>query len=290
MTNKLHAFVVAGVISVSALQAEIVIGENLSAYGYIDMFALSNDVDDFSAEVAEYELGFSFDTETYSAVAELSYDGTDANFETVTITYAVSDELSFTAGNILSYLGWETFDATGLYQFSYAYLNPIIPGYAVGASVDYANEDFSLGVWVGEGGDNDVSVEVAGKYYGIDGITLFAAYADDPTYTTLDLWASYEIEGFTFAVEYVDYSDEGSGIGDSEAYLAMVNYAIEDFSITVRYSIEDNDNFDYELFTISPGYAFSDNLFGLFEYSNVMDGEMAAGTEDWYAVELLFTF
>ena len=87
--------------------------------------------------VAEFELGFSFAPaeSAWSAVAELSFDSdtavdgaaqtpeeaitdSSAEFETVTITYAASDSLSFTVGNIYTYQGFEAFAATGLYQFS----------------------------------------------------------------------------------------------------------------------------------------------------------------------------
>jgi hypothetical protein len=47
----------------------------------------------------------------------------------------------FTFGNILSYQGFETFDATGLYQYSYAGADNTAlysAGYAVGASADYS--------------------------------------------------------------------------------------------------------------------------------------------------------
>jgi hypothetical protein len=270
--------------------AEIVLTDDLGLYGYIDMNAVEEDMpgDSFDFAVSEIELGFNYTTGEISAVSEFSYDGTDVSFETVTITYAASDELSFTAGNILSYLGWEAYDAPNLYQNTYAYrdFSPGYPAYATGASMDYVTDAFSFGVWVGESG-GDASVEIAGKYTGVEGLTLFLGYANDPGYETINTWASYETGAFTFAAEYFFWDDEG-GV-DREGYLAMVNYAVDKFSMTVRYSIEDTDGMaeDWELLTFSPGYAFSDNLFGLLEYSAILDG---SPSDYRIAAELIFSF
>lgn len=280
----------------AALNAEIVVTDDLSLTGYLDMYAAGMDYDGDSSEtaVAEFELGFNYTTEPYFATVELSYDGSSVGFETAIVGWNVSENLVVSAGNILSYLGWETYDATGLYQFSYAYrgFSPLYPAYAVGAAVDYATDDFSLGVWIGDSSDHDVSYEVAGKYFGIEGLTLFGAWADDPAYETINFWASYEVGGFTFALEYIDVDNTDDF--DDEGYLAMVNYAFEDMAITFRYSVEETDTGmatveipDWKLFTISPSYTFSDNLLGLVEVSFIDDG----GDADYaWAVEFLYTF
>lgn len=297
MTNNLKALFAAGIVATSALNAEITLTEDLSVGGYIDMFALKTPADAFSADVAEVELDFLYTTDPASAVAELSFDGTDANWETVAITYAITEELSVTGGNMLSYLGWEAYDATGLFQFSYAYrdFSPLYPAYAVGASIDYVTDQFSLGAWAGEG-DGDVSYELAAKYYGVEGLTLFIGYADDPGYETLNLWASYEVDAFTFTLEWVDTETDEM---DTTGYLAMINYAVGDFAITGRYSIQQDDYADsteisdpedWELLTISPSYSFSDNLLGLIEYSYILDGEAVSGDDYQLAVEFIYTF
>lgn len=303
MTNQLKALLAAGVVaSTSALNAEIVLTEDLSLSGYIDMGMSDFDSpgDTFSADIYQVEMDFNFTTETYSAVAELAYDGFSVEFETVTITYGITDELSVTAGNILSYMGWETYDSTGLYQFTYAYRNflPLYPAYAVGASLDYTTDMFSFGVWVGEGGSEEVSVEVAGKFTGVEGLTIFVGYADDPTYEMYNVWGSYEIEGFTFALEYVNWEDMPSG-SESVGYLAMVNYAVDNFGFTVRYSVQEDETAagvtigeDWEALTFSPSYAFSDNLLGLIEYSAILDGGYFGDADTDYAwgVELIYTY
>jgi len=312
MAKYLKALFATSAVAATALNAEIVLAENLSLSGYIDMGATDYDspsgTDSFSADIYQVEMAFNFTTDTYSAVAEFAYDGSHVEYETITITYAATEELSFTAGNILSYLGWETYDATGLYQFSYAYrdFTPLYPAYAVGASIDYVTDAYS--VWVGEGSSEKVSVEVAAKYTGVENLTLFAGYANDPGYETINFWGSYEMGDFTFALEWINVDHEDYFLTESTGYLAMINYAMGDFGVTFRYSIE-NDDLDalfaaaapdeaayyeenWELFTIAPSYAFSDNLLGLVEFSYILDGGFDGDSESDFAwaVELLYTF
>jgi hypothetical protein len=124
------------------------------------------------------------------------------------------------------------------------------------------------------------------KYTGIEGVTLFAAYADDPGYETINFWASYETGAFTFAAEYIDV-DPTIG-GDSEGYLFMMNYAFENAGVTLRYSVQEDEGVaeDWEQITISPSYTFTDNLAGLLELSFV-DGDSA---DYYWGAELLYTF
>ncbi|WPJ94495.1 hypothetical protein SH580_13750 [Coraliomargarita algicola] len=287
----------------SVVNAEIPLTDDLSAYGYIDLAYTDLD-DDSNLEggAAEFELGFAFSPvdSPWSAVAELSFLGTgnfaggedvETQWETLTITYAASDELSFTLGNILSYQGFETYDATGLFQYSaqgwdgtgHAYVYSA--AYAYGASADYVTDDFAAGLWIGES-DDSLSYEVLLAYTGIDGLTAKAIYADDPGYETINLWASYDIDAFTFAVEYTgtDYT----GGAELDAYMALAYYAFGDAGVTVRYSDVDDGGYEYEKYTFSPSYAFSDSVFGLLEVSYIEDN----ADEDFttFAAELIFSF
>jgi hypothetical protein len=292
MKKNLIALLALGTACVPLSHGEIVLSEDLSVYGYLDMYASGIDMpgDNSTTSVAEFELAFNYTTEPYFSVVELSYDGqSDVGFETAVIGWNVSDELSLSAGNILSYLGWETYDATGLYQFSYAYrdFSPLYPAYAVGGALDYVTDNYSFGIWIGDSDSHDVSLEYAFKYTGIEGLTLFAGYADDPYYDTLNFWASYEAGSFTFAAEYVDVDNKGGA--EHEGYLAMINYAWENAGLTFRYSVEDTEFIadDWKLFTISPSYTFSDNLLGLVELSLIDDG----GAADYqWAAELIYVF
>ena len=347
MKNKITCLLAGAALFGATANAEIVLTDSLSAYGYVDM-ALTDDEGDANTDttVAEFELGLSFAPaeSKWSAVVELSFDSdststststttnsvdTDvlfdglanatndveavnavndavtsststststnnsAEFETVTISYQYSDALSFTFGNILSYQGFETFDATGLYQYSYAGRGntPLYSaGYAVGASADYTTGDFDLGVWVGDdaaGNSGTNSFEYLVAYNGIENLTVKVIYADDPSYETVNVWASYDYGDFTFAVETVE-TEDGDGNDEVDVQTALVYYAMGDAGITVRFADGEYAGTDYEKFTISPSYAFSDNVFGLVEFSSEEFGN--ADDEDSVAVELIYSF
>jgi hypothetical protein len=301
----------------SVANAEIPLTDSLSAYGYIDAYYEDTDTgDNLEGGLAEFELGFSFTPaeSKWSAVAELSFrDGRttevedsngdtlevpdDLDFETVTITYAASDELSFTIGNILSYQGFETYDATGLFQYSYQGAgNSVVysAAYAYGASADYATDDYALGLWVGEA-DDSLSYEFLAAYTGIEDLTVKFIYAEDPGYETINIWASYDIAAFTFAVEYTSNDWDGTfTAGDERAedtYMALAYYSFGNAGLTLRYSGGDvENNIEYEKFTVSPSYAFSDNVFGLLELSYE---EVEGVTDEDFtslAAELIYSF
>ena len=286
--------------------AEIPLTDDLSAYGYIDMaysdngdYDELNETENLEGGFAEFELGFSFAPaeSAWSAVAELSFRGEgvtaggediDTKLETVTITYAASDALSFTVGNILSYQGFETFDATGLYQFSYQGANNSVvysAGYAYGACADYSTDDYALGLWIGEN-DDSASVEFLAAYTGIEDLTVKFIYADDPGYESMNIWASYNLGDFTFAAEYT--SNEFEGVADEDSvYMALAYYSFGDAGVTLRYSGGEFGGQDFDKYTVSPSYAFSDNVFGLIELSFEEVEDTDATT---LAAELIYSF
>jgi hypothetical protein len=306
MKNKITCLLAGAALFGATANAEIALGESLSAYGYIDMTLTDGDAKgDTATSVAEFELGLSFAPaeSKWSAVAELSFDSdtdiaasdSSAEFETVTISYQYSDALSFTFGNILSYQGFETYDATGLYQISYAGdtsndRNGVLysAAYAVGASADYSAGDFSVGIWAGDADNNqeETSIEYFVQYTGFDNLTLTAVVADDPGYETTNLWASYEYNDFTFAVESVE-TEDGDGDEVLDIQTVMAYYSMGNAGITVRVSEGDYGANDFEKLTVSPSYAFSDNVIGLIEFSQEeLDGE----DNDTTAVELIYSF
>lgn len=256
----------------------------IGSYGYIDFV-----YDEGSTSVYEFEYGMEFSEEgsPFTAVMELSFDGSDASFETATLTYAASDELSYTIGNILSYQGFEAFDQTGMYQYSYqgpASGVAYSAGYAVGASVDYATDDFALGFWIGDAGSSD-SYEYLFAYTGIEGLTAKYIIADDPGYDTDNFWVSYETGDLTLAFETTETEVGGATTVDTDMYLAYL--AMGDAGLTVRYSDGVWSGSEFTKFTISPSYAFSDSVFGLIEFS---DEELAGVESTTTAVEVLYTF
>jgi len=339
LQKQLTAALAGAALFGSVANAEIPLTDELSAYGYIDVALTDGDgAGDTETAVAEFELGFAFTPaeSAWSAAAELSFGEADVEWETVTISYQYSDELSFTFGNILSYQGFETYDATGLYQYSYAGLDgtPLYSAaYAVGASADYSAGDFDYGVWVGDTDTGTNSFEYLVAYNGIENLTVKAIYADDPGYKTINIWASYNYGNFTFAVESIDTEYEGAGsdvlgsfetyeagllaaglvgtgdngtfddgdllLTDLEANMIMVYYAMGNAGLTVRYTdgtytgsvLGGAGEADFEKFTISPSYSFSDNVFGLIEFSSEeITSQGVTIDNDTAAVELIYSF
>ena len=169
-----------------------------------------------------------------------------------------------------------------MYQYSYQADGPVYSAaYAVGASVDYVTDDYSIGVWIGDTA-TDESYEYLFAYTGIEGLTAKYIYADDPGYQTDNFWVSYETGDLTLAYETTE-TDESSI--DMEMYLAYL--AMGDAGLTVRYSEGTYLGADYDKTTFSPSYAFSDAVFGLIEFSDITsDGVDSSFT----AVEVLYTF
>ncbi len=291
-------------VILGSVNAEFKLTDELSVSGYIDLSATytpdDGQTDSFNTQVQEVEVAFAFNPKgsKYSALVELAFvdNGTNANgsdnrtdFETATVTYTVNDALSFSVGNIYTYQGFESFDAPGLYQFSFAGRQNsrlYSADYAFGIGADYVKDDYGFGLWIGEGTET-ISYEILAQYTAIENLTLKAIYADDRSYETINLWASYEYNDFTFAVEYVDTDNEGSE--DLEALVGLVNYSWGNAGVTFRYTDAQYGNDDFEKYTISPSYTFSNNLSGLLEYSEVRD-DSANGDGSEYAAELIFTF
>ncbi|NCG08158.1 MAG: hypothetical protein GWO81_01085 [Verrucomicrobia bacterium] len=299
ITGSLAAFAVFA----SQASAEIVLTEDLSLSGYVDIcFDSLQDGAEADLGVQEIELALAFTPadSPWSAVAELSLDGAgvsaggeaiDLATETVTVTYAASDALSFTVGNILSYQGFEAFDATGLYQYSYSGLggNPLYSaGYAFGASADYAVGDYAVGFWVGDN-SGAASTEYLFAYTGIENATVKVIYADDPGYESFNVWASYDYGDYTFAAEY--YTDEPTGLEESETFMVLAYKSFGDAGLTIRY-VDGNDYsenvlVDYERLTFSPSYSLSDNVFVLAEFTFE---DTAEGTSEAFAAEMIYSF
>ena len=216
-----------------------------------------------------------------------------AMLEEAIITYDFGNGFSVTGGKMLSYLGFEAYDPTNMYQYSYAYdVNSgggqdIYDAYDDGVSVDYGNDMFSLGIFSSV--EQDGGYEYALAFTGIENLTVKAIMADWDAYETTTYWASYQMDKLLLAVEVAE-KDNTTG-DDIEGWLIMGNYAVTDaMGLTIRYSEEEIGTAEYDKFTISPSYVFTDSLSGLIEYSTYSVN--AAGTDpgDLAAVEVIFTF
>ena len=219
---------------------------------------------------------------------EYSDDGT--GLDQAYISYeAFGGTLS--VGGIDSQLGYEAFEAPGLYTNSFGGSDQL-PGtdIALKFTMDL-DEVSSLGVALVDDGsfigdealNQDTVVEVA---YGRDlgnGFNAFvgfrsAANGDD----LMNAYVTYETGAMTFAAEIVD--------GETEAdLLLLANYAYSDnASVTVRYTTEEGagNADDVDVLTLAHQLALADNL----SLTTELTDNGADDNEYVFSVGALFTF
>jgi len=297
-------------------------GSGVELGGFVDYSAASQGDTTSPVSTAQVELNLDFangpvsfsldyDLTAAQGLSDADDDGnldsTSGNLEEAVLTYTISDSLSVSVGRMLSYLGFEAYDAPNMYQFSYAYDyateggQDIYDGYADGFSIDYATDLFSVGVWTDFA--EKPSFEYALAFTGIENLTakaIFAEYGGDAD-DIMTLWASYQLDKLLLAVEFA--TDEKNAVAaaptildyDVDAFMIMGNYSVTDsFAITARYSQADytygSDSIDVDKFTISPSYSFTDNFSGLIEYSTYDVTTGNTEPDDLTAVELIYTF
>jgi len=270
-------------------------GSGLELSGFVDLyFASQKNIETTDVSQVEIDLDWEKDAVSVSIDFDLYDSATEgATLEEAIITYDFGKGFSVTGGKMLSYLGFEAYDPTDMYQYSYAYdVNTgggrdIYDGYDDGFSIDYSSDMFSLGVFSSV--EQDSGYEYALAFTGIENLTVKAIMADWDAYETTTYWASYQMEKLLLAAE-VAKKDNTTGT-DIEGWLIMGNYAITDaIALTLRYSEQEIGTTEYEKITISPSYVFTDNLSGLIEYSTNDASVTASDPGDLLAVEIIFTF
>ena len=285
-------------------------GSGVELGGFVDLAAQKQGSDSETSFVGQVELNFDFSSGPVSSSVDIDFtdssDGsTGGNLEEATVTYDFGNGFSVTGGKMLSYMGFEAFDPTNMYQYSYAYdilgAQDIYDAYDVGASVDYVTDTFSVGVWSSL--EADAGYELALAFTGIENLTAKAIWSDfsAPTagaYEKSTYWISYQLDKLLLAAEVAenDQLDTGS---DVDGFLIMGNYSVSDaIGLTLRYSETEitgatNSTVAYEgsKITISPSYVFSDSFSGLVEYSTYdKDAGTLAEPEELLAVEFIYTF
>lgn len=289
-------------------------GSGIEFGGFVDWAYQSQDAPDgtdadtFDATQVELNLDFvngpisvSVDYDIYSTDGDNdgTADQSGADLEEAIVTYDFGNGFSVTAGKMLSYLGFEAYDAPNMYQYSYAYdagaggVNGgqnIYDAYDDGVSLDYGSDMFSFGIFASA--ESNGGYEYALAFTGIENLTVKAIMADWDAYEVTTLWASYQFDKLLLAGE-VAKRDLENTTTDIDGWLLMGNYAITDaVALTVRYSETEVGLESYEKFTLSPSYVFNDNFSGLLEYStyDVENVAVAKDPNDLFAVELIYTF
>jgi hypothetical protein len=290
-------------VSVSAL-ADVKLNDNFTVSGYAvgsyqKMSGTSTDHLDLDAVKTAFTANF----KPVTGVISLYYpynNGSTTKSITVLDAYATVDVgqgYSITAGNFLSYLGYEAFDAPNMTQITYAAptSGPLftIPAYHTGVRLDYGSDANSFGlavldsvyngpnIYKGDGELHDnYGAEGFYKYTGTKNLTLWAGFAFDskgkaPLHphevTTLDFWAEYKLnDKATIAGEVANF-DGGSG-AKGLSWLGELNYAFDEkMSCVFRVSGANLDSSvtspDYTQYTICPTYTISKNYSVRAEYS-----------------------
>ncbi len=303
-------------------------GSGVEMSGFVDVAFSKSGPLDADATGAQVETNFSYATGPVSAVVGLDFgggalyssgaykddnaskgfDSYDGNLEEAYITYDFGNGFSATGGKMLTYMGFEAFDPTNMYQFSYAYdvigTQDIYDAHDYGASIDYGTDAFSIGFWSSL--ENDAGYELALAYTGIENFTAKAIWSDfsDQGYEKSTFWVSYQLDKLLLAAEVAENDQQAAGDDggnlDVDGMLIMANYAVSDaIGLTLRYSeIEytawnnpSSVSFDGSKFTISPSYVFTDNFSGLVEYSSYSkDSGSLPEPDELLGVEFIYTF
>ncbi|MGJ8652112.1 MAG: porin [Opitutaceae bacterium] len=337
MKNKI-AIASAFIAASSFSMGEIVINDFLSFEGFVDMSYQHAEADYSSGEESEnsfgidqVEISWLFDFDPVTAQIDLEYEeaGDGVNVEQAFVTYHFDNGGAITAGRYASMLGFEAFEPTGLYQFSFAYASSLVdgsdytvlPGYSQGVKYTHEGDGTFFGISLqdqsfgnGSGrllGDNSgnssnpdssYGVEVAGAFYMDNGLSYFlgGAYedADSGDEWVINTYVTFETGAWIFAAELI-YGEDDHGDHDEEtlAALIMANFAYSDqASVTGRISIVDEDDGGYDQeflkYTVAHNYAFTDNLLLVAEVSYIEFEEDFSDDSDELsaALELLFTF
>jgi hypothetical protein len=293
-------------------------GSGVEMSGFIDLYYQGGEADTVGVGQVEIDFDYSSGPVSASVDFDLGGDFADAdNLEEAIITYDFGNGFSVTAGEMLTYLGFEAYDPINMYQYSGAYSDSlgvydvdgvdgadyghIYDAFATGASVDYATDMFSVGIWSSI--TNSADFEYALAFTGVENLTIKAILADygndSITLTGFEgkstYWASYQFGKLLVAAEIAN-ADAAAAGPELDGNLVMANYAVTDSAaITFRYSLTELTvggvkQIDETKITISPSYVFNDNLSGLIEYSTFDQDGTLAETNDYLAAELIYTF
>jgi hypothetical protein len=324
MKNKI-AIASAFLAAASFSTAEIVINDFLSFEGFVDSSYSHTSIDldgqndnESSFGVDQVEISWLFDFDTVTAQIDFDAEGSNGSngddtyddrdsgsglseveIEQAFVTYHFDNGGAVTAGRYASMLGFEAFEPTGLYQFSFAYDMligdvSVLPGYAQGVKYTQESDTTFFGISIQDeaydlgsnqlGGNDDASsyaVEVAGSMQAGNGLTFFlgGVYEDGEEDETdsyaINAYVTFETGAWIFAAE-VNY-------GDFEDGSALAS-AAEDLADTFGANGSFLSSYDEQAlqFLLMANFAYSDeaSVTGRFTYSDheatYEDGQIGA--------------
>jgi hypothetical protein len=302
MKNKIALATAALVAGSSFSTAEIVINDFLSFEGFVDMsYTNSNQENDLpgadledsenSYQVDQVEISWLFDFSPVTAQIDLEYEdgdggngrGGDTEVEQAFVTYSLDSHAAITAGRYASMLGFEAFEPTGLYQYSFAYDMEfgdvsVLPSYSQGIKYTHTTDTTFFGISLQDsvygtgdsrlGGDNNdvlqestFGVEIAGSIDFGNGLTWFAGAAfeqnDDDNLDghTFNTYLTYETGAWLFAAELNVGNREGGSALSGYLTNPTITPALEGaFNVTNLLFAEES----VTQFLLMANYAYSD--------------------------------
>jgi hypothetical protein len=201
-------------------------------------------------------------------------DGTDLNsfhIQNLYATYAVTDKLSFTAGYMGTFIGYEVISPVANFNYSTSYLFTNGPFQNAGVKANYAITD-KFGLMVGIFNDSWNSYKadpvkglnaVGGQLsFATEGVSAYLNFMDGSVSGTIvDLTATFQLsEKFKLGLNAADFSNEGD-IGYTGAAL-YPSYSFSDaFALGIRGEYfkykEGSGDTDVTAFTLSANYKIS---------------------------------
>lgn len=309
MKNKI-AIASAFLAASSFSTAEIVVNDFLSFEGFIDMSYTHTDseLDGTSESTNNYaidqvEISWLFDFDPVTAQIDLQYEdmanSTDFEediegnvVEQAFATYHFDNGGAITAGRYASMLGFEAFEPTGLYQYSFSYDIhdadgdfgdlTIIPGYAQGIKFTYETENTFFGISL-----QDEAFDLDGDRLGgdDDGIEDASSYAVEAAFAlNMDNGLSWFLGG---VFEAGDDADDSSNDGNTYVinsyvtfetgawiFAAEANYGESE---TERFALEGTDEEVIQAL-IMANFAYSDqaSVTGRISYADHEDDDSGA--------------
>ena len=201
----------------------------------------------------------------------------------------VNPNFGISLGRQLQLLGFESDEATDLYQISHAYHHAdgnsssgLQRGYDEGVRLNFNAGKFGLAVGLSNGLDGGLQdsafgLDVQAAYVLMPGLEARIGYsAKEPDATNanqekldrLNVWVLYQRGALTGAVEFNDIDNQGV---DGWSYMVMGNYQFTStFGFTVRYSQENYSGLtglDSYKVSLAPTLTLSDNWSLALEYS-----------------------
>jgi opacity protein-like surface antigen len=323
MIKKLTGLTASLVALASTANASVKINDYLAIEGYVAASATVSDPDSGSSDESFIDsaannldsalFAFTGSYESFSGKLSLLYVPDDVGGTARVLDAYISfnaGAATITAGNYLSYMGYEAFHAGSMAQLTYGYASGI-PAYRTGAKVDFvASETLSLGASItdsynsqgallnqgDEDWDNGLGYELVATYTGIDKLTVFLGLGvDDEDGATneyaLDFWVSYALTDKLTVAGEISYLDDAN-----TSYIAFAQYAFtEKFSSVFRVSGTEDDatNELATYLTIAPAYALTENLTIRGEVSYADTDGASYGLVDkgfFYGVQGVFKF